>query len=35
MESLATSAFVTGFGLTLGLIVAIGAQDAFVLRQRH
>jgi len=33
MESLATSAFLTGFGLTLGLIVAIGAQNAFVLRQ--
>ena len=27
------SSFATGFGLTLGLIVAIGAQNAFVLRQ--
>lgn len=27
------SSFLTGFGLTLGLIVAIGAQNAFVLRQ--
>ncbi|WP_213959703.1 MULTISPECIES: LysE/ArgO family amino acid transporter [unclassified Variovorax] len=27
------SAFLTGFGITLGLIVAIGAQNAFVLRQ--
>lgn len=26
-------AFTTGFGLTLGLIMAIGAQNAFVLRQ--
>lgn len=25
--------FLTGFGLSLGLIVAIGAQNAFVLRQ--
>ena len=33
MDSSVTSAFVTGFGLTLGLIVAIGAQNAFVLRQ--
>ncbi|MGP3697965.1 LysE/ArgO family amino acid transporter [Rhodobacter sp. NSM] len=27
------SSFLTGFGLSLGLIVAIGAQNAFVLRQ--
>lgn len=27
------SAFTTGFGVTLGLIMAIGAQNAFVLRQ--
>jgi L-lysine exporter family protein LysE/ArgO len=29
----ALSALTTGFGLSLGLIVAIGAQNAFVLRQ--
>lgn len=28
-----SASFITGFGLTLGLIVAIGAQNAFVLRQ--
>jgi L-lysine exporter family protein LysE/ArgO len=33
MEHLDMSSFATGFGLTLGLIVAIGAQNAFVLRQ--
>lgn len=30
---MAASAFVTGFGLGLSLILAIGAQNAFVLRQ--
>ena len=33
MDFLASPAFLTGFGLGLGLIVAIGAQNAFVLRQ--
>ncbi|CAN7456511.1 LysE/ArgO family amino acid transporter [Variovorax sp. LjRoot290] len=33
MTPFAFPAFATGFGLTLGLIVAIGAQNAFVLRQ--
>jgi L-lysine exporter family protein LysE/ArgO len=33
MNAFAFPAFATGFGLTLGLIVAIGAQNAFVLRQ--
>ncbi|MBT2325168.1 amino acid transporter [Variovorax paradoxus] len=33
MNSFAFPAFATGFGLTLGLIVAIGAQNTFVLRQ--
>jgi len=28
-----TSSFIAGFGLMLGLIIAIGAQNAFVLRQ--
>jgi L-lysine exporter family protein LysE/ArgO len=32
-SSAALSALTTGFGLSLGLIVAIGAQNAFVLRQ--
>src|SRR3954447_21164016 len=31
--SLASSAFAQGLALSLGLIVAIGAQNAFVLRQ--
>ena len=30
---MSTSAFLTGFTLSLSLIVAIGAQNAFVLRQ--
>ena len=30
---MAASAFVTGFGLGFSLILAIGAQNAFVLRQ--
>lgn len=33
MDFLLSPAFLTGFGLGLGLIVAIGAQNAFVLRQ--
>ena len=33
MDFLFSPAFLTGFGLCLGLIVAIGAQNAFVLRQ--
>ena len=33
MSASAFPAFATGFGLTLGLIAAIGAQNAFVLRQ--
>ncbi len=33
LESLATPSFVTGFSLGASLIMAIGAQNAFVLRQ--
>jgi len=33
MDLPVSSSFITGFGLCLGLIVAIGAQNAFVLRQ--
>ena len=33
MDPVISSAFATGFGLSLGLIMAIGAQNAFVLRQ--